>query len=315
MVNLVQPEEKLRMTMFDNITLSINLKAKFEKFMKPLTYRHISEAIKDYDLLLIDLWGVIIEDDKFYPGVIDSVNNLLKLKKCFFVSNAPRPAFVMKDKLKNWGLNGVTEDMIITSGDIAREIILDQGLTKPVIYHLGADQNDDILRNFNHTITNDYKKADVFLISMFRDQNQNYQEFNEFLAEVATEKNLLKICSNPDISIPKGDIIRYCAGYFASVIEKNGGEVLYTGKPKNIMYDHVFKKAENISKNRILMIGDTFETDILGAQDSGVHSALVMTGNAYKYHNKYNSLDDKLRALKAKANEFGMYPTFVTELT
>lgn len=32
-------------------------------------------------------------------------------------------------------------------------------------------------------------------------------------------------------------------------------------------------------KNRILMIGDTLETDILGATNAGIDSALVMTGN------------------------------------
>ena len=80
------------------------------------------------------------------------------------------------------------------------------------------------------------------------------------------------------------------------------------------MYQHVFKKAGKIPKNRILMIGDTFETDILGAQNSGIDSALVLTGNTRKFHSMYESLDDKLWALGEKAAELKMVPTFVTEL-
>lgn len=286
--------------------------------MQKLPFKHISEVLGDYDLLLFDLWGVIIEDDKFYPGVIDAVNSLLSKKKCFFVSNAPRPCFVMEEKLRSWGLNNVTKDMIITSGDIARTIIVNEKdklyAEKPIIYHLGADQNDDILRNFDHIITEDYKKADVFLISMFRDEGQNIRELDELLKNVAREKSLLKICSNPDISIPKGDKVRYCAGYFARIVEENDGDMIYTGKPKKIMYDHVFAKAGNISKDRILMIGDTFETDILGAEEAGIHSALVMTGNANKFHNMCNNLEDKIKALSAEATAIGAIPTFITSL-
>jgi HAD superfamily hydrolase (TIGR01459 family) len=281
-------------------------------------FKHISEALDDYDLFLFDLWGVVIEDEKLYPGVIESINNILKQKKVFFVSNAPRPAFTMKEKLQSWGLEGVTEEMIVTSGDVARELMLEEAIKrsqeKLTIYHLGADQNDDILSRFNHNITHDYTKADVFLLTLFRDENQNIREFDSLLKNIAKQDNLLTICANPDISVPKGDKIRHCAGYFAQIIEEHGGEVIYTGKPKDIMYKHVLKKAGNISKNRILMIGDTFETDILGAQNSGINSALVLTGNARKLHSMHESLNDKLSVLGRRAAELKMFPTFITEL-
>ncbi len=286
--------------------------------MEPLSFKHISDSLDNYDLLLFDLWGVIIEDDKFYPGVIDAVNRMLKKKKCFFLSNAPRPSFTMANKLKNWGLENVTQDMIITSGGISREIMLTKqkelGWQKPIIYHLGGDQNDDLLRDFDCIITDDYKKAHIFLISLFRDEEQNIREFDDLLIEVAKNKSLIKICSNPDISVPKGDKVRYCAGYFARIIEENNGEIIYTGKPKKIIYDHVLEKAGNIDKKRILMIGDTFETDILGAQEAGIHSALVMTGNARKFHIMHNAIQDKILALSRESTALGIIPTFVTQL-
>ena len=145
--------------------------------------------------------------------------------------------------------------------------------------------------------------------------HSNIREFDNLLKNVAKQPNLLKICANPDISIPKGDIIRYCAGYFARIIEENGGEVVYTGKPKNVIYQHIFKRLATVPKHRILMIGDTFETDILGAQSARIDSALVLTGNTRKYHSIYESLDDKVSVLGEKAEELKIYPTFITELT
>ena len=286
--------------------------------MQPPIFKHISQALNDYDLFLFDLWGVVVENDELYPGVVESINNILSQKRCIFVSNAPRPAFTMKNKLSDWGFKNITTDMILTSGDIARELILEQ--TKKLrkerlrIYHLGDDKNDDILREFDHIITHDYKEADILLLTLHRDENENIREFDNLLKNVAKQDNILTICANPDISVPKGDIIGYCAGYFAQIVEKNGGEVIYTGKPKEIIYQHVFKRVREVSKNRILMIGDTFETDILGAQNSGIDSALVLTGNAYKYHYIHESLDNKLEALGKKALELKMFPNFITSL-
>ncbi len=280
-------------------------------------FKHISQALNDYDLFLFDLWGVVVENEKLYPGVVESINSILAQKQGLFVSNVPRPAFVMQERLTKWGLN-TTEEMIITSGDIARELITEEaiklGRDKLTIYHLGSDQNDDILRKLNHTITDDYTKANVLLLTLHRDENQNIREFDNLLKNVAKQPNLLKICANPDISIPKGDIIRYCAGYFARIIEENGGEVVYTGKPKNVIYQHIFKRLTAVPKHRILMIGDTFETDILGAQSARIDSALVLTGNTRKYHSIYESLDDKVSVLGEKAEELKIYPTFITKL-
>jgi len=286
--------------------------------VQPPIFKYISQTLNDYDLFLFDLWGVVVENDELYPGVVESINKILRQKKGFFVSNAPRPAFAMKDRLQNWGFENVTEEMIITSGDIARELILEEAKKlkreKLKIFHLGDDKNDEILSRFDYIVTHDHKEADVFLLSLHRDENENIREFDTLLQNVAKQDSILTICANPDISIPKGNIIRYCAGYFAQIIEKNGGKVVYTGKPKDIMYKHVFKKAGKILKNRILMIGDTFETDILGAQNSGIDSALVLTGNAHKFHCMHESLDDKLKALGKKAAELNMVPTFITEL-
>ena len=126
---------------------------------------------------------------------------------------------------------------------------------------------------------------------------------------------MLNICSNPDTTIPKHGILRYCPGHFAKIIEQHGGNVIYTGKPETSIYDLVFQRKPQISKDRILMIGDTFETDILGANRSGIHSALVLSGNSVSIHKMYESLTDKLIALSMHAKNIDIWPTFVTQIS
>ena len=56
--------------------------------MKALEYKNIFSVVKDYDIVCLDIWGVIGEE-KSYPGVVDAINKLSSLKKSiYFVSNA-----------------------------------------------------------------------------------------------------------------------------------------------------------------------------------------------------------------------------------
>ena len=285
--------------------------------MSELKLVHIEECMNDYDLFLFDLWGVIIEGGDTYPGIVEALNKIIKKKEVVFLSNAPRPDFIVAKNLRNWGILDVTPEMVITSGDVARQLIVDYRKSLPnrvpKIFHLGSDRNDDILIEIEHVATNNINEADILLLSVFRDEHEDIHEFDEFLKRAAKIPNLLNICSNPDTTIPKQGILRYCPGYFAKIIEQHGGDVIYTGKPEISIYDLVFQRKSKISKDRILMIGDTFETDILGANRSGIHSALVLSGNSVTIHKMHESLVDKLTALSLHSKKIAIRPTFVTK--
>ena len=286
--------------------------------MFELKLKRLEDTLDEYDLLLFDLWGVIVEGSFTYPGVVEAINEIIKTKKVNFVTNAPRPNFCIVDTLRSWGLKNITPEMITSSGDMARQLINERynknqtGI--PRIFHLGSDKNDDILKQLDHQIVNNIEEADIFLLSLYRDEPEDINEFNELLQQVANKPNLVKLCANPDTTISQRGIIRYCAGHFANIIEDFGSKVTNTGKPEKMIYDKVFEQNQDIVKDRILMIGDTFETDILGANRSGIHSALVLTGNSNKIHQNYHSIQDKLGALSLHSEKVDMKPTFVTQI-
>jgi len=286
--------------------------------MSLLTFQQLDEAIHEYDLILFDLWGVIIEGDNTYPGVVEAINNMISRTNIMFLTNAPRPNFKVAENLRKWGITNATEDMVVTSGDIARQMIQahrsNLGGKIPKIYHLGEDRNEDILLNSKHKLTQDLNSADILLLSLYRDDHEDINEFNQILKQAALKKDLLTLCSNPDTTIPKHGTIRYCAGYFAEIIEKFGGEVVYTGKPKEVIYNFALQKQQHIKKDRILMVGDTFETDILGANKAGIHSALVLSGNSVPFHNMHESMEDKLSALHKHAKKIDVMPSFITSI-
>lgn len=283
--------------------------------MTKINFHNIKDLAKHYDMLLFDMWGVMIEGMDVYDGVVEVLNHLAESKKVLFVTNAPRPNGMIVENLLRWGVKHANNDVVFTSGDVAHSMIEENYLAKnikPKILHLGKERNPHMLQDIDHHDVDDVNQADILLLTLYRDENENHREYDELLANAAKCKNLVTICANPDTIVPNNGMLRYCPGYFATIIEKHGGTVIRSGKPKAEIYQHIFQKYPNVPKNKILMIGDTFETDILGAQTVGIDSALVLTGNSKRIHGGVESLDDKLRTIEQHANEMQIYPKFVT---
>ena len=287
--------------------------------MGKLDFKHILSVLDDYDLFLFDLWGVVVEGNYNYPGVVDNINKVLQTgKNVFFVSNAPRNTFNLYNRVKSWGINA-TPEMIISSGEVAVDMILDSenrfGIKHPVVYHLGQEDND-IIDGLQIPRTEDITKSNILLLTLHRDEGPtlDLDEFDDLL-RTAVARKIISICANPDLTLSQLGVQRYCAGYYAKKIEQFGGEVIYAGKPYAEIYNKVLNKLPNIPRNRVLMIGDTFYTDILGGNNMGIHSGLVLTGNASKFHAQYHTIEEKLEHLKIAATEQGVMPSFVIELS
>ena len=253
-----------------------------------------------YDGFLIDLWGVVHNGINPYPGTVACINDLIaRNKQVLFLSNIPRPNIVAIKKLIDFNINA-TPDMMLTSGDLTRDVLQQTTATNQntKYYHLGAHRNTDILFNLNINIVTDIQQADAILLTAYIEADENLHQFDELLTQAAAY-NLPMICANPDYMAVQGTQDRYCAGFISQQYEQLGGTVTYYGKPYIEIYTQAFARinqtANNIPLDRILMIGDTIETDILGAKNSGIKSALVLTGNTG------NILQTKYRELSAAA--------------
>lgn len=304
-----------------------------------------SELIDHYDVFIFDLWGVIHDGFKPYPGVVECLEHLLKMKKTiFFLSNAPRPGEILMKKLIDFGIN-FPEITVVSSGDLVRRQL--QSIDDPVFsklelrcYHLGATRNQDILSDIKIEVVPDLEQANFILLTVYADEGEDLTLYDS-LFEKSLHYGLPVICANPDGAIMNGDKLRYCAGVFAERYEKMGGKVHYYGKPHPEVFEMIFEKLKKekpldrsldrslvttldrisdrtLNKNRILMIGDTLETDILGATRVGIASALICTGNIERYlrqnrnqadyRNQEDAREEILRDLFAKQ---GIAPNWV----
>lgn len=246
----------------------------------------IHEILDLYQGFIVDLWGVVHDGFNPYPGAVECLNHMIHNNKTLlFVSNAPRPSNLLIQKLQEFGINA-TVDMIYSSGDLTRyqltlfEDPFFKGLGR-VFYQLGAECNTDLLAGLSLDVTSNLENADIMIITSFMDEGDDLNQYDTLL-EKALHLGIPAICPNPDTVLITAGKYRYCAGFIAEKFEAMGGRVRYYGKPHAMIYEKSFEKfkAKGIqNKKRILAIGDTFETDILGGENFGCDTALVTTGN------------------------------------
>jgi HAD superfamily hydrolase (TIGR01459 family) len=240
----------------------------------------LSDIAHKYDYYLIDLVGVVYDGKEKFPSAIQAINQLIEQgKKVIFLSNNPRPSTLGRSKLLEMGIYEPFH--IFTSGDLARDIFVKNYTDKP-LFHVGAERNTDISNGLNLTFVSSLEEADAVLLTLFIEQDQDPDSYDQLMLEIA-ESNKKVLCANPDKQALYGDEVRFCAGHFAEKIARNNGNVQIIGKPSIEMYTYIEKFIPEIAinKNRVLMIGDTLETDILGAINYGIDSLLVLSGITY----------------------------------
>lgn len=248
---------------------------------------NLKDISDKYDYYLIDLVGVVYDGKEKFPSAIQAINQLIdQKKKVIFLSNNPRPSTLGRSKLVEMGIHESFD--IFTSGDLARDNLAKDFSEKP-LFHVGAEKNTDILDGLNLNFASSIEEADSVLLTLFIEQNQDPNMYDQLMLEIA-QSNKKVLCANPDKQALYGNEVRFCAGHFAEKIKQHNGNVQIIGKPSSAIYEYVEKFVPELAdnKSRALMVGDTLETDILGAKNYGVDSLLVLSGITY-FNMKKNS--------------------------
>lgn len=272
----------------------------------------IDDIIEKYKALIIDVWGTMHDGYAPFEKTIPLITKIIREKKPFtFLSNTPRPGKIVKQRLIDWQID--LEDInLYTSGDAVREQ-LEQWNDEVFVnlgkkfYHLGEDRNTDLLSGLNIDLTYNIKEANFLLISAYLDEDEDIDKYDSLLAEAA-QLNIPAVCANPSISVEHGTQLRYCAGYFANKYKKLGGEIHYYGKPDIKIFNTIIKKYEQmgIKRSEIVMMGDSINTDVLGANNSGIDGVLVLTGNGHKFINKIKAGESNI------FDEYNAKPTWIS---
>jgi HAD superfamily hydrolase (TIGR01459 family) len=279
----------------------------------PQKLKGISEISDKFDVYFIDLWGVIHNGVQCYPEALKVLEKLKEQnKKIVLISNAPRPAAVVKVFLETIGLKSSCYDFLVTSGDITREYI-SLNSSKKNFYHLGPTRDIDLFKDLNVTLTSKEECEEIICTGLVSDEEEKLQDY-KILLDFFLNKKIPLICANPDEVVARGEKIVFCAGALANQYKQEGGVVRYFGKPYSEIYSFALKKirAHKDFKDKkeinTLVIGDNIKTDIKGANLSNLDSVLILNGIYKDFFRdgtvNFDQLKDSVNLKDVKINYF-----------
>ena len=242
-------------------------------------YPSFALLAEKYDAFILDLWGVIHDGLALYPGVRECISEIrAHNKKIVFLSNAPRRASVVIAGLERFGIPATQYDAAMSSGEAGFHFLKNTNDWGKRYYFIGPDRDAGVLDGLDYIRVATVAECDFILNAGFGTDDEPMSTHESVIAAGLTHKKQM-LCINPDFEVVRITGARaLCAGAIADEYEKRGGAVKYLGKPYPDVYDTCFDILKNIAKSRILAVGDNLHTDIAGAKQADIDSALVLGG-------------------------------------
>jgi HAD superfamily hydrolase (TIGR01459 family) len=234
-----------------------------------------------YPVWFCDIWGVVHNGVAPFPVTVTALRRHRERGgTVILVTNSPRSRQGVERQLAEIGVDPLSHDVIVTSGDVTQELMKRHGGGR--VYHLGAARDHSIYDGTLVTRVPLKEARAVLCTGLVDDLNDELSDYDGLLGEMRA-LDLTMICANPDKIVKKGDRILWCAGKLAEIYQGLGGKVLMAGKPFTPIYELALAEASrlrgrSIAKDEVLAIGDGPETDIRGAADYGLAALLVAEG-------------------------------------
>lgn len=242
---------------------------------------HLRELATERDVVLCDVWGVV------HNGVASFREACSALKTfrdrdgtVIFITNAPRPADAVRRQLRRFGVPDDAYDGIASSGDLTRNYVAEH--PAKAIFWLGPERDSAIHEGLDPVFAPIERADYIICTGPFDDETETAEDYRALMIQ-ARERKLPLICANPDIVVQSGDRLLYCAGAIAELYRELGGEVVFYGKPHRPIYERAMalareRRGGDTPLSRVLAIGDSVRTDLMGAHAFGIDLVFLTRG-------------------------------------
>jgi HAD superfamily hydrolase (TIGR01459 family) len=244
----------------------------------PLYAADLTQIADRFDVFLLDAFGVLNVGEQAIPGAVSRVAELQAAgKRVMVVTNAAGyPKRLLMQRYQRLGFTFDSKDVVSS-----REALLFSLTQKPPIKwglmaskRFGTEEIEHLDAIFLKDDPSDYDAVDGFLFFGSAEWTEARQRL--LTASIANHPRPLLV-GNPDIVAPVEGGLSREPGYFAHrIADETGIRPAFCGKPFGDIFEMAFNRLpDGIQRNRIVMVGDTLHTDILGGRAAGVRTALV----------------------------------------
>lgn len=225
-------------------------------------------------LFLLDQDGTLYKGDHLFPATKKFLAALKKanISYMFITNNSSRSIEDYVMKMEKLGVNTSPEEFY-TSVE-ATLLYLKKHHPNKTVYPVGTASFIKALTD-NKILLASPEKANIALLSY--DTELTYEKLFA-LSKMLTLRDVTYLATNPDWVCPTDFGFVPDCGCIAFMMQKATGKTpIYIGKPSPLMIETIIENL-HLQKEDVVVVGDRLYTDIKSAQNAGVDSIAVLSG-------------------------------------
>ena len=248
----------------------------------------LKDLIERHSVILFDAYGVLANSDLVIPGAREAIDHLNEADKHYFVLTNDASALpkTRAARYENLGL-AIDAGRIITSGSLLKGHFNEHGLEGTRCVVLGPVDSERYVESAGGVVVSADGDFDALVIgdqSGFPLLETGRVVLTGLIRLIDSGRPPRLILPNPDLIYPSDEGFAFASGTVAQMFEgalalryPDRSELRFTrlGKPHAAIYEEAHRRSGTMD---MVMIGDTPDTDIRGANSFGIASALVGTG-------------------------------------
>jgi len=245
--------------------------------------------IEQYDVLLFDAYGVLVDSSGALPGAKELIRHLNSTGKPYYIltNDASRLPETASERYGKSGLE-IPPGQIITSGSLLTGYFKQHRLSGKRCIVLGTDDSRLYIDQAGGRIISPEEDMDVLVVA--DERGYPFLEtieaaFSSLCRAIDDLRRIHLILPNPDLLFPKGgQAFGFGAGSIAGMFEAalalryphpGAPAFVRLGKPEIGLFEEAYSRTQT---RNMVMIGDQLETDIRGALAFGIDAAWIETG-------------------------------------
>lgn len=239
------------------------------------------EIADEFDAAILDSFGVLNVGEEPLPGARECLATLRDMGKRLIVltNAASHPHRATVERYRRLGFD-FEPDEVISSRDVcARRLNAASSVERWGAVAASCDDFEDI--DADIVRWDAAFAADVDGLLLLSSASLDSETLDALESDLRARPKPL-VVANPDLVAPRQGGLSKEPGYYAHrLADRLGLMPEFFGKPYQDAFSDALSQLDGIARERILMVGDTLHTDILGGSAAGVRTVLVKDGGLF----------------------------------
>ncbi len=230
--------------------------------------------VAQFDAVLADLDGVVYLGEHAIPGATDALKRLADfgVGLAYVTNNASRSPTAVAAHLRDLGAPA-EDHQVVSSAQAGAALLAEKFPPGSKVLVTGSDALAREVELVGMTPVRSAHEGAVVVIQGF-DPSVSWKDLAE--ASYAIADGAAWVATNTDMTLPQpGGTAPGNGTLVAAVQTATGKEPLVAGKPEAVLFHTA---ADRIGSTHPLVVGDRLDTDILGGNNAGMATAVVLTG-------------------------------------